>query len=66
MKNKSSTDGKKRREALRGFLRALYQVSISPGVCPFCTPGHKTGRGFRAILTADLEGAIPARPEEVG
>lgn len=68
MKKKADVEDKKSnnpKEALFGFLRLLNTVSLSPGVCEYCTPGHKAGRGFTAMLNGHDRLATLAA-EEVG
>lgn len=52
-------------EALLGFLVLLNEISAASGLCEFCTPGHKAGRGFEAMLVADSTHLSVVFPEEV-
>ena len=47
-----------------GFLGLLNEISVSPDVLEFCTPGHKAGRGFEAILSTEQVGLLITLPEE--
>jgi len=61
MKKQISTCGKQSfatQQALVSFLSLLNRVS-KPGVAEFCTPGHKAGRGFRAMLLPGLPPSVP-------
>jgi len=40
-------------QGLLSFLELLNNVSVSPDVREFCTPGHKAGRGYGALLMAE-------------
>lgn len=67
-KNKSSPEDKKKnaaRKAILGFLALLNAISVSPDVREFCTPGHKAGRGFEAMLAAEQTSFVLTLPEEV-
>lgn len=66
MNKKESTDDKKviaPQEALIKFLGLLCAVS-RPGVCEFCTPGHKAGRGFGAMRQPVIVDNLPLPWEE--
>lgn len=52
--------------SLWGFLGLLNEISLSPEVLEFCTPGHKAGRGFAAMLAAEPVSLVLTLPEEVG
>lgn len=67
MKKKVDVEDKKSnkpKEALFGFLRLLNTVSLSPGVREYCTPGHKAGRGFAAVINGQ-DGLATLTAEEV-
>ena len=69
MKKKTSTEDNKQsnpQETLIGPLGLLYEISTSPEVLEFCTPGHKGGRGFAAMLSVQPADLLLTVPEEVG
>jgi len=69
MKQKASKADKKQnspQENLFEFLGLLHEISTSPRVLEFCTPGHKGGRGFVAMLSVQQADLLLTVPEEVG
>ncbi len=68
-KKKLSTEGNKPdapKAAMLGFLGLLNHISVSPDVLEFCTPGHKAGRGFQAMVATEQTHLLLALPKEVG
>ena len=61
MKQKKTPDKKQNspNAAMIGFLELLNAISLSPDAREYCTPGHKAGRGFKAIFPPALLTPFP-------